>query len=189
MKTDYVGIDYGLGKTNIDSETGIRYGIINQNEILQAWVDEAEPYDGEPTCPICGSEVKDIVDFENENPDINLDSWEREEYGCDDYVCPECKRVFDSQEVFPEEPLSLFIDNDEYQAECSDDYGDIFIIKSPYYTTCQFCSPCAPGAGYIMNTVEDGVKAYCFGHEFFEDEKAPYPVFSVETGKLVEPTN
>lgn len=28
------GIDYGMGKTNIDQETGIRYGVINQGEVL-----------------------------------------------------------------------------------------------------------------------------------------------------------
>jgi len=27
---------------------------------------------------------------------------------------------------------------------------------------------------------------YCFGHDWFEDGKAPYPVYSVETGELVE---
>ena len=29
--TNNAGIDYGLGKTNIDNKTGIRYGVINNN--------------------------------------------------------------------------------------------------------------------------------------------------------------
>ena len=32
-KTDYAGIDYGLGKTNVDKETGIRYAVISQNSL------------------------------------------------------------------------------------------------------------------------------------------------------------
>jgi hypothetical protein len=86
--------------------------------------------------------------------------------------------------------------------------GDIMIIKSPYYTYAQFCSPCAPGAGYLMNwfKMENGYspetlgieqfekmaqaagfpKVYCFGHDWFGNGIAPYPVFNVETGELVK---
>lgn len=41
------GIDYGLGKTNIDLETGIRYGVIALNNCNQDWLNEFEPYYGE----------------------------------------------------------------------------------------------------------------------------------------------
>ena len=64
---------------------------------------------------------------------------------------------------------------------------DIFITKSPYYTTCTFCSPCAPNAGDLSHPVDGGVKAYCFGHDWFEEGKAPYPVFSVKTGEEILP--
>jgi hypothetical protein len=33
-KTNYVGIDYGLGLANIDSETGIRFGVIGQHSLM-----------------------------------------------------------------------------------------------------------------------------------------------------------
>jgi hypothetical protein len=137
-KEEGPGIDYGLGITNIDVETEIRYGVISQNEVLQAWCDSSEPYYGES----------------------------------------------EDGEELPEdaEPLSFEYDGDGYQASCGDD-GDIFIIKSPFYTLCAFCSPCAPGAGYIMSTREKGIKAYCFGHDWFDGNKAPYPVFSVETNQ------
>lgn len=142
MKTENVGIDYGLGKTNID-KNGIRYGVIHQNEVLQAWCDSSEPYYGK--------------DFDHDDPS-------------NDYV----------------DPISFFIDDAEYSAE-SDDSGDIFITKSPFYTNAQFCSPCAPGAGYLMSPCADGPKTYCFGHDWYDNGKAPYPVYSVETGKLIKP--
>ena len=71
---------------------------------------------------------------------------------------------------------------DGYIAEAGED-GDIFILKSPYFTYCGFCSPCAPGAGYLLDPGE--VKSYCFGPDWFDSEVAPYKVYSVETGKEV----
>jgi hypothetical protein len=161
MEKEYIGIDYSLGKANYDLKTGIHYGIISQNEVLQAWADSSEPYYGKINyCSDCGFENK----IENE-------------------FCEVCGADLDTDFL---DPVSFYVDDEEYQAE-SDDSGDIFISKSPYYTNCQYCSPCAPGAGYIMNTVEDGVKTYCFGHDWFEGKKAPYPVYSIETDQLIEP--
>lgn len=57
-----IGIDYGLGTTNIDLETGIRYGVISQNEVLQAWADDAEADYGDPTCGHCGNPASDSND-------------------------------------------------------------------------------------------------------------------------------
>jgi len=152
METNYKGIDYGLGQTNIDKETGIRYGVINQNEVGQAWFESSEAvYPNEVFCPECGNE--DIY-----SSDINMEI----------------------------DPIGFKYEEEGYICTQSYDDTDIFITKSPYFTYCQFCSPCAPGAGYIMNTVENGVKAYCLGHDWFEDNEAPYPVYSVETGELIE---
>lgn len=164
----YLGIDYGMGKTNIDTETGIRFGVIHQNEVLQAWADSSEPIDSN-TCPYCGNEPKSgnsIYEMKR---------------------CPTCYKALKEQDFDFSEPVGYKLEDGEYIASQSGDDGDIFIIKSPYYTKCQFCSPCAPGAGYIMQSVEDGVKAYCFGHDWFEEEKAPYKVYSVETNEEVLP--
>ena len=136
------GIDYGRGLTNIDTETGIRYGVISQNEVLQAWADSSEP-----------------------------------DYG-------ETEGMTDEDLEFAE-PLFYIFSDEEYSATCGDD-GDIFIYKSPFYTLCRFCSPCAPGAGYLMSPDDNGIKAYCFGHDWFEDEQAPYKVYDVKTGMEVK---
>ena len=134
-KTNGPGIDYGRGMSNVDLETGIRYGVIHQNEVLQAWADSAEA----------------------------------------DYY------------VYGDEALGFSLDDEEYEASQSGDDCDIFILKSPYYTRCQFCSPCAPGAGYLMNECEDGPKAYCFGHDWFDEGKAPYKVFRADNNEEVPP--
>lgn len=38
------GIDYGLGQSNIDKETGIRYGVISLNSVNPYWLDEFEAH-------------------------------------------------------------------------------------------------------------------------------------------------
>jgi len=165
METNYGGIDYGLGRSNIGA-AGIRYGVINQSDVGQAWYEDSEPiyyY----ICPKCDYEIG--------------------YHFCS--ICPDCKE--DIEESFDMlEPIGYIFEDTDYSAECSDDMGDIFVTRSPYFTYAQYCSPCAPGAGYLMNFITDpgiGPRAYCFGHDWFETEVAPYPVYSVETGKLVKP--
>lgn len=169
-------IDYGLGVTNIDKVTGIRFGVISQNEVLQAWADSSEAQYGEAHCPDCGNEA---IEY-SEEKHCELES--NRKHSCADYVCETCQFYFDSSDAFPEEALGYTLEDGQYEA-CQDSYGDIFITKSPYYTLCEFCSPCAPGAGYIMN--DGDVRAYCFGHDWFEDGKAPYKVYSVETNEEI----
>jgi hypothetical protein len=167
LKSDYMGIDYGSGQSNIDPKTSIRFGVISSYEVLQAWADSSEPVSGN-TCPHCGNEPKSGNDIHNMKR------------------CPTCYKTLFERD-WDDDTIGFKIKDGEYFASQSVDDPDIFIEKSPYYTTCQYCSPCAPGAGYIMTTVENGVKAYCFGHDWFEDGKAPYPVYDVKTSQIVEP--
>ncbi len=224
--TQYRGIDYGMGKTNIDKQNGIRFGAINQHELGASWYEGAEADYGKPTCPKCGNEAIELdgrvtqiengVLVESVIPE-NMETWEYAEHECSDYACVHCEYVFGSESAFGDEPLAFFIDNEEYKIFQSGDDTDLFIEKSPFFTYAQFCSPCAPGAGYLMNpftnerensdTGQSGVaaaedypqdyklraelagfpKVYCFGHDWFENGKAPYPVFSVETREIVKP--
>jgi hypothetical protein len=173
-------IDYGLGLTNIDQATGIRYGVISIHEITQVWADSSEPDYGDPACPKCLGQA-----IEGE-PEDTTEYKSYTNYGCHDYHCPACHIMFDSEYAYPESPLAYVYEDDGYTANQDSDDTDIFITRSPYYTTCRYCSPCAPGAGYVMDTVPDGVKAYCFGHDWFDNGEAPYPVYDVRTGKLIE---
>ena len=175
----YAGIDYGLGQSNIDTANGIRYGVISQNSIMPECTDEFEQDYGKPTCPECGNECADTT------PESR--HWESySEHGCADYVCMTCEHTLDSSEVFSDESLGFSYDAQGYRLTNCLDF-DIFVIKSPYYTFAQFCSPCVPGAGNLDNPMPDGVKTYCLGHDWFDESRAPYPVYSVETGEQVNP--
>ena len=144
-KTDYAGIDYSLGQSNRNQETGIHYGVIHANEVGQYWYSDSELHYDLDNCP------------------------------CEDNDYCDCA------------PVSFYIDDNEITAEQAADDTDIFVTKSKYFTYAQFCSPCAPGAGYLLNYTDPdvGVKTYCFGHDWFENGKAPYPVYEVDTGKQV----
>lgn len=85
--------------------------------------------------------------------------------------------------------------------------SDIFVSKSPYFTYAPECSPCVPNAGNLDSAewfegAEPSLKAahmvqertakrkgwlktYCLGHDLFEGQQAPYPVWSVGTGNRV----
>jgi hypothetical protein len=170
-----VGIDYGLGKSNIDAETGIRYGVISCNSVQQECLSDLELTYGDAHCPKCGNEVKqaneeDITPERDEWPDYNR--------GCREYVCDTCEHWLDSEDVFNDEPMGFSYDADGYQlVDCLD--NDIFVLKSAYYTFAQFCSPCVPGAGNLDTPMAEGVKTYCLSHDWFDGEKAPYPVYQV----------
>jgi hypothetical protein len=171
--TSYAGIDYGQGTSaNRDQATGIRNGVISQNDVGQTWWDESEPWYGTPQepceCPECEAKVQHPA-----------------EWG--DTVECECGHTFECELPDCAEPMGHTYEQDGYAAQCGED-GDIFVCRSLYFTYAQFCSPCVPGACYLANPLDepnDNNKAYCFGHDWFEGGVAPYPVYSVATGELV----
>jgi len=180
-----MGIDYGHGKTNIDTKTGIRFGVIPHHAIGQAWYDSAEGDYGDPHCPKCG------------NACVEYDDGTHGDYGncngggyrsCADYACVQCELYGEASDYYGDVPVSHDLEDGEYRATQSNDDCDIFVLESPYYTKCGFCSPCAPGAGYLLSESDD-CKAYCFGHDWFDDGVAPYTVYSVATGEIVQPTS
>ena len=196
------GIDYGMGQTNIDKLTGIRFGVISMHDITQAWADSSEADYGPPHCPKCGNQADEQsafgATFQDEDGGYTLvpDDYTSEPHECDDYVCVDCLHFFGSESAFGDEPLGYYLDDGEYLAsDCLD--SDVMVMKSPFYTYGPFCSPCVPGAvnlndasskpGTETGSDWDGAKAYCFGHDWFEDGKAPYRVFRVADDTEVMP--
>ena len=185
----YAGIDYsGPGATcNRDTELGIRYGIIPAND-LDSWLWEKVESVYTPYCPHCESELPDDWDNEESQAAAIADLTEDEADDLTDPVCPHCSKEIEDGEQWPDcdEPAANVIDDGDTQGFV-DDSNDVWCTKSPYYTFAQFCSPCAPGACYLRNHLPEGegAKAFCFGRDWFEGEKCPYPYWSVETGESI----
>ena len=168
-----IGIDYAgpASTVNRDLETGIRYGILPLGEICQAWGDSSDPDYGPPTCGECGNEAKPSSSAKGE------------------YYCPTCKVWFNGEYAYGDEPVSNVLDDGEYKA-FDDDSGDVWWVKSPYYTYAQYCSPCAPGACHLSNPREPdsgAAKCYCPGHDWFEEGKAPFKMWRVDNDEEVKP--
>jgi hypothetical protein len=196
---DYVGRVELAWRNESYQEAGIRFGVIHQDDVLQSWAESSESDYGPPHCPKCGNEALPI-DSEDV-PDLGSEEGDDWEQDGDDFACLECQRTFWSDEAFGGDPVAHNLDDGEYVATQGGGDCDIFILKSPYYTHAQFCSPCAPGACYLRNPVDEGgPKAYCFAPDWFEwwpelgdpagefcGEKTscPYPVYRVEDGECV----
>lgn len=162
IKAYEFGIDYGRGLTNVDHETGIRFGVIHVHE-MPFFYDEAE------------------LEYPEFDPiEYGLEANEKGEFDEDEMET--------SRQSFFEyaEPLAWSISNSDCIMSHSQDDSDIFVTKSKYFTYARLCSPCAPGACYLTNqTNENGYKAYCPPPDMFEEGECPIDIYSVETGLLV----
>lgn len=184
-ETNYPGIDYSLGQANFDPETGIHFGVIPIGELTEwAW-DFFEPDYGAPHCPHCGNEAVSLFSDEGGDTGIDREGYETDRHAFGDYACDNCHRLFDGEDAYGDEPIGHDCTEAGYTAHV-DSSNDVWILKSPYYTRAQYCSPCAPGAGYLANPCADGPRTYCFGHDWFDGGKAPYPVFLVSDDSVVD---
>lgn len=186
--TSYPGIDYsGHGAKCNRDESGIRYGIISANDMNPDALAELEPDYGDAHCPKCGNEALDCHTLKGGDA---LDEWERAKHECEDYACANCEFIFGSESAFSDEPLGHYLDS-ESEKITLDSSNDVWVIKSPYFTYAQFCSPCAPGACHLGSPLAEPCEAnacYCLGHSWFSDNKAPYTVYAVDTGEEILPS-
>lgn len=183
MAEQYVGSDYGMGISNIDSATGMRYGVIPLNDLCEGAIEDFEPDYGNPTCPKCGTEASEYDEHAVEKAEADGTKWEYG-CGCTDYMCETCYYIFDSSEAYPEEACGFTYEGEGYTLSLDSD-NDVWVLGSPWYTHAQFCSPCAPGAGHLSHPTDAGPMTYALGSEWFNDSKAPYPYWPVDSAKDV----
>jgi|GEM_PF-1506189 len=183
------GIDYSgpSGTCNRDPETGIRYGIISLHKLGEFSADSFEAeYDA--CCPHCQADWPDNAEtkfYPASNLDENGEERPRYERRAGYYAtCPACEKLVREDDTIGEEPSRHVLKDEGYEGML-DSSQDAWCFKSPFFTRAAFCSPCAPGAVSLSSPCDDGERAYCFGHDWFEGGAAPYPIYSVETGDVV----
>jgi hypothetical protein len=171
-ETSYTGIDYGLGQTNRDHVTGIRYGVISQHDVMPEALDDLITQGTDVGFENMRDQAKDEL---ARAIAAAIDPYGQ--VGDPDELAAEIignVEWHDCQEGGPWE-----FEGDGYFLKLAQD-GDVWVLKSPFYTHAQFCSPCAPGAGHLGNPCPTGPKTYCLGPDWFEDGEAPYPIYKVE---------
>jgi len=176
--TDYAGIDYsGPGSTvNRDAETGIRYGMISQNSVSGDALNDVFQCGDDIGFEQMRQQAKDELAAAIESAIENYGKLNAEE-AADDLL--DNIEWHDCDESGPYRYQS-----EGYVLQTTSD-TELWVFKSPYYTHAQFCSPCVPGAGNLDSFCTNGPKTYCLGFDWFEDNKAPYNIWSVETDELV----
>lgn len=216
MKTEttYAGINYaGNLPTNKDTDTGIRYGVISQNDLMPEALDDVltqgrdldyenalEQAKHELMLALESDEPKDALrrTLGNYVRDSRIDSHIEEilELNSDPrFIDREAafeivsEDFSDSASMGGGDCARMLYESGGYRIQTNSG-GDAWCLKSPYFTFAQFCSPCAPGACHLGNPLNLKARfadnrAYCFGHDWFEDSIAPYPVYLVATGELV----
>lgn len=192
------GIDYGLGNTNRNMSTGTRFGVISQHELNP---DATEDIFHSGT----DLDYADYVDGVRAKLAVALGDYfsdYQHESGRPSRLDQAIENAFDAisdslgdQYEGTGDCTRMLYEREGYKIQ-TDSSGDLWVFESPYFTYAQFCSPCAPGACYLANPLDvdaDGKplpenldnRCYCLGGDWFEDSKAPYPIFSCETGKLI----
>jgi hypothetical protein len=183
MSTNYKGINYaGPGSmTNRDPDNNIRYGVISRNSVIECGQDvydngenlSYKAFEGRVKSAIRSALSDFYSDHKLGHGNSRLDRAVESAFDSLDDLC----------EQYQEDNDSYRYEKDGYIIEtCLD--NDFTIIKSPYFTFAQFCSPCVPGACNLDSPLDhipdDGSNGcYCLGHEWFEGGKAPYKVFNM----------
>lgn len=170
-ETSYPGIDYGLGQTNRDHVTGIRFGIISQHDLSGDAVNDIYTGGDDIGFENMRQQAKDELAAAIESAIENYGKLNAEEAAEDllDNI-----EWHDCDESGPYE-----YSGEGYHLRTTSD-NELWVLKSPFYTHAQFCSPCAPGAGHLGNPCPNGPMTYCLGPDWFEDGEAPYPIYKVE---------
>lgn len=154
-----MSIDYGNGRTNIDLKTGIRFGVISQHSILQAWADSSEGYYGDPQDPDCDGVEALSYSFKGDGYSM---------VNCLDSDVMVLKSPFFTYAPFcsPCVPGAGNLDSaaDNARVTSLEYEADLHRIAQDIGTQC-------------------GVKTYAVGHDWFEDGVAPYPLYGVVSGR------
>ncbi|MCK9432962.1 MAG: hypothetical protein M0R00_08390 [Candidatus Omnitrophica bacterium] len=185
---------------NFDEKTGIRYGVISPHSISSFALDDIYNEGTDPQYESAKEDFENglksaIKEFCDNNSNMRLD---------DRHI--DIDAIMDQWNDHYESDGSGIMDysDNEYSLHVSGDNFGIFVMKSPYYTFCRGCSPCAPGAGDLNNPIDPvnlnlstlehiSAKTLCLGPEWFDREKdqysrnMPYRCFKVSDDTEVFP--
>jgi hypothetical protein len=160
---------------NYDETTGIHYGCISQHSLDPDALSDIFDNGVNMTYNAAVSELK--KDIRNAIRDLFYSSES-------DELAQEVNAIFDNlSDRFSDrydgcgEEQYLY-EQDGYKLSNSPSLVCIFVERSEFYTYARECSPCVPNAG-DLDHADGSLKTYCLGHDWFEDDKAPYPVYSV----------
>lgn len=179
---------------NYDETTGIRYGVISPHSIRSFALEDIYEKGTDPQYEEAKEEITRDIKTVLDRHGFSV--------GQIDEVLTPVIDIF-NEDYQPDGSGIMDYSDNEYTLHVSGDNFGIFVMKSPYYTYCRGCSPCAPGAGDLdspidpvnlhLDTLEHiSAKTLCLGPEWFDKDndqysrKIPYRVFRVDNAEEVE---
>ena len=150
--TQYAGIDYGLGQSNIDTTTGIRYGMIAQQSLMGEALDEVFTNGNDLGFENAEAELKDklkaaLSDYFSDHAWGDAGKPTRLAQAVDD--------AFDALDGWADNIESngpMHYESDGLTLQTTE-RGELWVFASPYYTHAQFCSPCVPAPATLIRLV------------------------------------
>ena len=150
------GIDYGNGQTNIDKETGIRFGVLPVNslnwdaldEILQRGKDVGFEQFKQETVKTVRDAVLEALDFLPKH--------------CAESLADRCAQAAETSselgEGYESDECHYSFETEDTKLLLRGQY--VWVLKSPHIVRCALCSPCCPGAGNLDEICDDGAETY-----------------------------
>lgn len=166
---------------NYDEKTGIHFGVISPHSINQ-----------ETLSDLCDKSTDTIYEASKKDFLKDLESF-CDEHNIDFKNINEDSFIDEFNQNYENDYHGYEYEDKEYSLHISDDNFGIFVMKSPFFTYTQQCSPCAPGAGDLDSPITKeeyeklphdsfmygAVKSYCLPDVYFDNDKAPYDYFEV----------
>jgi hypothetical protein len=174
MKTSYPGLDYSgpASTVNRDPVTGIRYGIISLRSLGEFAFEDIEQHGIDQDFEEFQQRIKAEIDsaLRPVLKDYVLSSRiDKLIENAQDDALEEASDCYQQ----PSDWVRYHYERDGYVLQVTGD-GNLFVIKSPFVTNAQYCSPCVPGAGNLDSPCDSGPECYALGLDWF-DEKNPCP--------------
>lgn len=127
---------------NFDEKTGIRYGVISPHSVSSWSLDEVYQNGTDPHWENAKAELIDDIKNLCENHGIAFDRIDTDQFV--DEMSDHFESCGDGQMDYSDKDYDLHVSGDNF---------GIFVMRSPYYTYCRDCSPCAPGAGDLDHPI------------------------------------
>ena len=179
---------------NFDEKTGIRYGVISPHSISSNC--DYDLYEGPNSTDPYYEKMRTEISLSVDNLMTDTD------YVVSDDLKEQIKDMIlqEQSDIYENSDGQMDYSDSEYDLHVSGDNFGIFVMRSPYYTYCRNCSPCAPGAGDLNasfdsdeHEITEGYhRALCLGPEWFDKgddqyaRKIPYRVFRVDNDMEVK---
>lgn len=144
--------------TNVNPETGIRYGVVSLNS-LEDWVFDEFFHNGTN------------LSYESAKKEYLAENYDADDESDDAIAEEEWEDRFNDEYQGEEDTYSLETDGMILQMSTLGGAYNVWVFESPHIAYCRQCSPCCPNAGNLDSKEENGVTTYDVPTDWYRKEE------------------